>query len=125
MNEHLPCRTPWRPFPNVVILADVTAVKGHPAYLAAKAGDADAASALVADLLTDAGPVERLVGDTHPTLLSVHAVEGMGVNAIPEALADVHASGAACREHRGADERRGPYRRVRLRAPGASGYLRR
>lgn len=29
------------------------------------------------------------MGDTHPTLLSVHAVEGMGVNAIPEALADV------------------------------------
>jgi hypothetical protein len=89
MDQYLPHRTPWGPFPDVVILADIAAVKGHPAYASAKAGDADAASALVADMLADTGPVERLAADTHPTLLSVHAVEGMGVNAIPEALADI------------------------------------
>lgn len=81
-------RTPWGRFPDVAILAEISDVKGHPDYAAAKSGDADAATALVRSALGDLSVVRGLIGGRYPTLLAVHAVEGAGVNAIPEALAE-------------------------------------
>lgn len=40
-------------FPDVVIHASETAVKQHPAYTAAKAGDVEAAAQLVMDSISD------------------------------------------------------------------------
>lgn len=80
----------WSAFPPVWIHANESAVKQHPAYLDAKSGDPDAAHVLV-DALLSAEIVQQLAdvfGTQSPVLVSVHAVEGMGVNAIPEALAD-------------------------------------
>jgi hypothetical protein len=84
-------RTNWHSFPDVVILADVPAAKRHPLFSAAKAGDAKAAEALVDDVLA-IGPITglgSLIGHTRPHLLAVHAVEDVGMNAIPRALARV------------------------------------
>ncbi len=44
-----PPRTPWGNFPDVLIHASESAVKQHPAYLAAKVGDDNVATALVMD----------------------------------------------------------------------------
>jgi adenine/guanine phosphoribosyltransferase-like PRPP-binding protein len=84
-------RYPWDVFPPVWIHAHESTVKQHPSYRAAKSGDPDAAYLLVNALLNPI-IVEQLA-DTFarqkPTLVSAHAVEGGGVNAIPEALADM------------------------------------
>jgi len=67
------------------------AVKKHPCYQVAKSGDPDAAFWLVRDSISKA--VVKQLGETfqgqNPILVSVHAIEGTGVNAIPEALADL------------------------------------
>lgn len=67
------------------------AVKKHDAYAWAKAGDPDAAFHPVKNLISQA-----VVKNLHecfrrmaPVLVSVHAIEQTGVNAIPEALADM------------------------------------
>lgn len=82
-------RTAWTDFPPVAIAAAESAVKQHPEYRAAKTGDADAAIRLVRALLTDSA-VQQLAalcpGQT-PLLVSAHAEEEMGRNAIPQALA--------------------------------------
>ena len=85
-----PPRTPWGNFPDVLIHASESAVKQHPAYLAAKAGDDDAATALVLDTfnLERALALERVASGVKPTLVSAHALEREGVNAIPEIFAD-------------------------------------
>lgn len=85
-----PPRTPWGDFPDVLIHASETAVKQHPAYKAAKAGDDDAAMALVLDTFNSdsAQDLGRIAGDFKPTLVSAHALERDGVNAIPEVFAD-------------------------------------
>ena len=85
-----PPHTPWGNFPDVLIHASESAVKQHPAYNAAKAGDDDAASDLVFDTfkLDKTLELEKLLGDREPTLVSAHAVEREGVNAIPEVFAD-------------------------------------
>jgi hypothetical protein len=78
-------------FPDVVIHSAESAVKQHPAYPAAKAGDVEAAMRLVMDTLSD-GAIEALVdigSPWEPVLISVHAEERVGVNAIPEVMADV------------------------------------
>jgi hypothetical protein len=88
-----PPRRPWGNFPDVLIHATESAVKQHPAYWAAKTGDDVAALELVRDVF-DPELLERLrslVGDSHPVLVSAHAYEREGVNAIPEVLADVMA----------------------------------
>ncbi len=91
MSEQIqPPRTPWGHFPDVLIHASESAVKQHPAYRAAKAGDDDAATALVLDTL-DLGQTQalkRITGDATPTLVSAHALEREGVNAIPEVFAE-------------------------------------
>jgi hypothetical protein len=77
-------------FPNVLIHALESMVKKHPRYPAAKSGDAEAAQELVRDTINDE-QVEALRGflaGRMPILVSVHAYESEGVNAIPEAFAD-------------------------------------
>ncbi len=85
-----PLRAPWDHLPDVVIVAPIPDVKGHPDYAAAKAGDAAAAVRLVSDTL-DSSAVDRVrswaIGGP-PVLLPVHALEETGVNAIPLALAE-------------------------------------
>jgi hypothetical protein len=85
-----PPRAAWNDFPDVLIHASESAVKQHPDYPAAKSGDAEAAARLVADTFSEgqARALERLVGEEGATLVSAHAYETAGVNAIPEAFAD-------------------------------------
>lgn len=89
--EQRPPRAPWQSdFPPVVIHAPESSVKQHADYWAAKRGDADAALRLVQATLSDeaVGELRSLIGSRRPTLVSAHALEREGVNAIPEALAD-------------------------------------
>jgi hypothetical protein len=94
-----PPRTPWRDFPDVFIHAAETVVKQHAQYRAAKSGDWHAAAGLVGATRSDA-QTQALVryvkdqGFDHATLVSAHAYEREGVNAIPEAFADL--LGFAC-----------------------------
>ena len=82
-------RFPWDGFPAVWLHAEELVVKKHPDYAVAKAGDSDAAFRLVAALASDRVCSElRTAFPTDPTLVSAHAVERDGLNAIPEALAE-------------------------------------
>lgn len=85
-----PPRTPWGDFPDVLIHASETAVKQHLDYPNAKSGDSDAAVNLVLSTLNvaQALALEQLAAGRQPTLVSAHALEQEGVNAIPEVLAD-------------------------------------
>jgi hypothetical protein len=85
-----PFRKPLFDFPDVVIHAGETAVKKHPLYEAAKTGDAEAASDLINDTVNP-DAIETLRALLHgrkPILISAHAMEGEGVNAIPETFAE-------------------------------------
>jgi hypothetical protein len=87
-----PPRAPWLDFPDAFIHAPESTVKKHPCYRAAKSGDADAAAALVAAAFDDAQAMamaEQVAtkGCIAPTLVSAHAYENDGVNAIPEVFA--------------------------------------
>ena len=64
-------------------------VKRNPNYAAAKAGDSLAAFQLVQETLSPAAVavLEELIGPRSPLLVSAHAFEEAGVNAIPEAMA--------------------------------------
>lgn len=82
-------RSDWGEFPDVHIFADIAPVKSHPQYSNAKAGDAVAADALIEDVLAP-GMIEGLRSVTdrsRPFLLAIHALEDVGMNAIPRALA--------------------------------------
>lgn len=85
-----PFRKPLFDFPDVVIHAGETAVKKHPLYGAAKLGDEEAASELINDTFNPEviEALRTLLHGKRPTLISAHAMEGEGVNAIPEALAE-------------------------------------
>ncbi len=84
-----PPRTAWNSFPQVLIHANESAVKQHPAYQAAKAGNGFSATILVNDTMS--GEQNQRLADLlrghRPTLVSAHAYEREGINAIPEALA--------------------------------------
>ena len=88
-----PPRITWQDFPDVVLLATESDTKRHLEYPAAKAGNAEAAARLVRALVDEAGiaAVRTLLGliseGGPPTLISAHAYERDGVNAIPIALA--------------------------------------
>ncbi len=86
-----PPRVPWKEFADVLIQADESSVKQHPAYAAAKNGDAAAALELVLAVFNPAqlDGLRAIVGDRGAVLVSAHAYERGGVNAIPEVLADV------------------------------------
>lgn len=82
-------RYPWNDFPSVLIHASESFVKQHHAYVAAKSGDTGAATELVLDALS-ADVLDRLwelFSHLQPKLISAHAEEASGVNAIPEAMA--------------------------------------
>ena len=86
-----PPRTLWGNFPDVLIHASETAVKQHPAYKSAKAGDGVAAMALIRDTMNaecNRELAQRFAGQG-PTLVSAHAYERNAVNAIPEVFADL------------------------------------
>lgn len=85
------CRFPWDALPPVWIHAAESAVKQHPAYAAAKGGDPDSAFELVKDHLSSliVNELMQAFRGWSPILISAHAVERTGVNAIPEALADL------------------------------------
>ena len=87
-----PPRAAWQDFPDAVLLADEIRTKGHPAYSAAKAGDAVAATKLVHALADETGisAMRQLLdaqADALPMFVSAHAYERDGFNAIPAALA--------------------------------------
>ena len=90
-----PPRVPWLDFPDAVLLAEERRTKKHPEYAAAKSGDSVAAAALVQSLVDERGLVA--VGDLVDSvkasgpmvLVSAHAYEREGVNAIPAALAQL------------------------------------
>jgi phosphoribosylpyrophosphate synthetase len=86
-----PIRTTWHGFPDVIIHSPEGSVKRHTHYLAAKSGDAAAAVKLIRDVLNlqAVQTLQRALGARHPLLVSVHAQEETGVNAIPEVFADV------------------------------------
>lgn len=84
-----PPRTPWGNFPDVLIHASESAVKQHPAYPRAKSGHGPSATALVNDTMSPSQNL-RLIDLLHghrPTLVSAHAYEREGINAIPGAFA--------------------------------------
>lgn len=84
-------RFPLEIFPDVIIHADEASVRSYAAYTAAKQGDSDAAYELVYTFLNKSA-VERihsLLESVPMTLVAVHAFERDGLNAIPEAMADV------------------------------------
>ena len=89
-----PPRVAWRRgFPDVAILAEERRTKTHADYAAAKSGDSSAAARLVKGLVDEArlNAVHGLVGDGSegpPVLVSAHAYEKEGVNAIPATLAE-------------------------------------
>ncbi len=84
-----PPRTHWGNFPDVLIHASESAVKQHPAYKAAKAGHVLSATALVNDTMSEQRNQQlvNLLRGHLPTLVSAHAYEREGVNAIPDAFA--------------------------------------
>jgi hypoxanthine phosphoribosyltransferase len=85
-----PLRKPLFDFPDVVIHAAEASVKRHPRYEAAKTGDVGAASDLVDDTFNPDAieALKALLRGRKPILISVHTLEGEGINAIPEVLAD-------------------------------------
>jgi hypothetical protein len=86
-----PPRTPWHALPSVVLHASETSVKRHVDYAAAKSGDARAAVRLVQQLVSFSATNQLLavVGERSPSIVSAHAQEAQGINAIPEALANL------------------------------------
>jgi hypothetical protein len=88
--EVKPVRVPWNDFPDVVIHSPELEVKGHASYAAAKSGDPRAAMRLVYDQISGQAmkAISKLIGSKAPLFVSVHALENLGVNAIPEVLAD-------------------------------------
>ena len=89
-----PPRTMWHCFPDAVLLAAEPQTRRHPEYAAAKSGDATAAARLVDSLVGEQGlaSVRSLiaaVSNGTPLLVSAHAYERVGFNAIPAALARV------------------------------------
>ena len=84
-----PPRTPWEIFPDVLIHASESAVKQHLAYKAAKTGHGISATALVDDTMNEQENqrLADLLRGHRPTLVSAHAYEREGINAIPDAFA--------------------------------------
>jgi hypothetical protein len=82
-------RTPWGPFPDVVIHSDERFVRSHSLYAAAKEGDVRMAEGLVDDVManSDLARIRALLGPLHPFLIPVHALETEGMNVIPRVFA--------------------------------------
>jgi Phosphoribosyl transferase domain len=86
-----PARVPLFDFPDVFLHADELAVKRHPRYPAAKAGDVGAADVIASQFVASV-TVQHLanwLSGRLPELVPAHALESEGVNEIPVALANV------------------------------------
>jgi hypothetical protein len=83
----VPTRSDWNDFPDTIVNAPLATATGHPDYVAAKAGDIEAAQRLVNDALDDAkvGELAKLIGDENPLMVPVFAIESTGENMIPVA----------------------------------------
>lgn len=85
-------RFPWPPgFPDVVVHRRLAERDNHPAFAAAKSGDAVAATRLAQDLLTREG-IDRLGAEIlgrDALFVPVTALETTGFNAIPDAMAGI------------------------------------
>ena len=88
-----PPRVPWEGFADTVLLVDESQTKQHPEYAGAKASkNAVAATNLVDSLVDETGiaAVRTLIAtvseNDEPVLVSAHAWESQGLNAIPVAL---------------------------------------
>ena len=81
-------------FPRVVFAAQLGAAEKHPDYLAAKAGNINAAVRLVGDLVPDAkiDAIRAALGGRKPVIVPVAAEEAAGNNKIPLAYAEYIAS---------------------------------
>ena len=92
-NMKRPPRVVWRDFPDAVLLAAEAPTKRHEEYRAAKSGAAVAAATLVRSLVDESGigavrsMIDATSGGPDPVLVSAHAYERDGFNAIPAALA--------------------------------------
>jgi hypoxanthine-guanine phosphoribosyltransferase len=86
-----PARLPLFNLPDVLLHADELAVKRHPGYKAAKAGDVVSADALASQVVspTTVSLLAELVEGRLPELVPIHALETEGVNEIPVAFANV------------------------------------
>jgi len=86
-----PYRKPLFGFPEVIIHAEETTVKKNKFYAEAKSGDEEAATLLVRDTLNQSSiaSLKLFIGERKPVLISAHAIENHGVNAIPEAFAEM------------------------------------
>ncbi len=85
------CRTTWSStFPDVVIHAQLNERDDHADYIAAKSGDYEAARVLVASLLSPEAleQLKAIVGQRPVLLAGVSAIETLGFNAIPDAMAN-------------------------------------
>ena len=82
-------RSSWNDFPDVVIHANESVVKKHPDYIAAKSGNASAANNLVLETFSQdkVEYMRQTFSGLSPILISAHAYENEGVNAIPEVFA--------------------------------------
>src|ERR1700688_3478087 len=89
MSKVLAPRCVWPiDFPDVIIHSELAIRNRHPAYDKAKAGNAEAAIALVRDLLNDEAValLRRTIGQHDVPLAAVSAIEKTGFNAIPDAM---------------------------------------
>jgi adenine/guanine phosphoribosyltransferase-like PRPP-binding protein len=84
-------RTAWGGMPQVLIHAAESAVKKHPLYGRAKAGDAAAAEGLVQDCISDqcTEAIRQIDSIGESSLIAVHALETEGLNAIPRVFARI------------------------------------
>lgn len=87
-------RTSWGDFPDVVFMAQLGAIKDHPRYAEAKAGDVDAAAEVVQSVLSDEviESIRDQLGESRPIVVPVTAEESAGRNKIPLAYAHAIAS---------------------------------
>ncbi len=85
-----PVRNPLFDFPDVIIHASETSVKKHPSYSSAKAGDTESANDLIEDTFNPDAveEIRTLLKGRKPIIVSAHAIENEGVNAIPETFAE-------------------------------------
>jgi adenine/guanine phosphoribosyltransferase-like PRPP-binding protein len=80
--------------PPLFLFRDDAPLKAHPAYRAAKAGDADPAAHLVMDLARPLADQARTIFGPDVIYVAPHAVEASGENAIPQTLARATANAA-------------------------------
>lgn len=83
-------RVPWNEFPSVFIFSPLGTAKSHSEYTKAKqGGDNDASLCLVRDIIKDDDiqELKTIIGNQHPVIVPVQAIEEFGVNNIPAACA--------------------------------------